>query len=102
MISYPCRLAEAIHNLLEISLAPTVPESLHNIPMKYNIIIHFWTFAFHKILESLRQASLKSPVALEHLQGFIYYAYTFYTGLLVQETFKDFKSGWLEALSDLA
>jgi hypothetical protein len=30
-------------------------------------------------------------VALEHLQGFIYYAYTFYTGLLVQETSKDFK-----------
>jgi hypothetical protein len=29
------------------------------------------------------------------------YAYTFYNGLLMQETFKDFKSGWLEALSDL-
>jgi hypothetical protein len=73
MISYPCRLAEAIHNLLEISLALKVPESLCNIPTKYNIIIPLWMFAFDKILESLRRASLKSPVALEHLQGFIYY-----------------------------
>lgn len=79
-----------------------MPESLRNIPTKYNIIIRLWTFAFHKLLESLRRASFTSLVALEHLQGFIYYAYTFYTGLLVQETSKDFKSGWLEAVGDLA
>ncbi|KAJ7109155.1 hypothetical protein C8R44DRAFT_277493 [Mycena epipterygia] len=95
-------LAEIIHNLLEISLAPSVPASLRNIPTKYNIIIRLWSFAFHKLLESLRRASLTSPLALEHLQEFIYYAYTFYTGLLEEPTLNPFKSGWLEALGDLA
>ncbi|KAJ6546460.1 hypothetical protein DFH09DRAFT_1171098 [Mycena vulgaris] len=95
-------LAEIIHNLLEISLAPSVPASLRNIPTKYNIIIRLWSFAFYKLLESLRRASFTSPLALEHLQDFIYYAYTFYTGLLEEPTLNPFKSGWLEALGDLA
>ncbi|KAF8212466.1 hypothetical protein K438DRAFT_1958196 [Mycena galopus ATCC 62051] len=95
-------LAEIIHNLLEISLAPSVPASLRNIPTKYNIITRLWTFAFHKLLESLRRASFTSALALEHLQDFIYYAYTFYTGLLEEPTLNLFKSGWLEALGDLA
>ncbi|KAJ7752078.1 hypothetical protein B0H16DRAFT_1887390 [Mycena metata] len=95
-------LAEIIHNLLEISLAPSVPASLRNIPTKYNIITRLWTFAFHKLLESLRRASFTSALALEHLQDFIYYAYTFYTGLLEEPTLNPFKSGWLEALGDLA
>ncbi|KAF8162971.1 hypothetical protein B0H34DRAFT_744517 [Crassisporium funariophilum] len=95
-------LAEIIHNLLEISLAPSVPASLRNIPTKYNIIVRLWTYAFHKLLESLRRASFTSPLALEHLQDFIYYSYTFYTGLLEEHTLNSFKSGWLEALGDLA
>ena len=97
-----CRLAEIIHNLLEISLSPSVPASLRNIPTKYNIIVRLWTYAFHKLLESLRRASFTSQLALEHLQDFIYYAYTFYTGLLEEPTLSGFKSGWLEALGDLA
>ncbi|KAH6918955.1 hypothetical protein BKA70DRAFT_1458601 [Coprinopsis sp. MPI-PUGE-AT-0042] len=95
-------LAETIHNLLEISLSPSVPASLRTIPVKYNIIVRLWTYAFHKVLESLRRASFQSPVALEHLQDFIYYAYTFYTGLLEEPTLNVFKSSWLEALGDLA
>jgi len=73
------RLAEISHNL---SLSPSVPASLRNIPTKYNIIVRLWTYGFHKLLESLRRASFSSPLALEHLQDFIYYAYSFYTGLL--------------------
>ncbi|KAG6840703.1 hypothetical protein C0991_004947 [Blastosporella zonata] len=96
------QLAEYIHNLLEISLAPSVPASLRNIPTKYNIIVRLWTYAFFKLLESLRRASFASPLALEHLQDFLYYAYTFYTGLLEEPTLATFKSGWLEALGDLA
>jgi protein SMG6 len=64
--------------------------------------VRLWTYAFHKLLESLRRASFTSPLALEHLQDFIYYAYTFYTGLLEEPTLNSFKSGWLEALGDLA
>ncbi|KAF7964541.1 hypothetical protein HWV62_5931, partial [Athelia sp. TMB] len=96
------RLAEMMHNLLEISLAPSVPASLRNIPTKYNIIIRLWTHAFHRLLESLRRASFTSPLALEHLQDFIYYAYTFYTGILEEQTLRTFRAGWLEALGDLA
>ena len=91
-----------MHNLPEISLAPSVPASLRNIPTKYNIIIRLWTHAFHKLLESLRRASFTSVLALEHLQDFIYYAYTFYTGLLEEQTLQTFRAGWLEALGDLA
>ncbi|TFY77959.1 hypothetical protein EWM64_g6053 [Hericium alpestre] len=46
-----------MHSFLEMSLVPGVPVSLRNIPAKYNITIHF-----------------------------IYYAYTFYTGLLEEQT----------------
>ncbi|KAG0705195.1 hypothetical protein DFH29DRAFT_908006, partial [Suillus ampliporus] len=82
LISDHKRLAEMMHNLMEISLAPSVPASLRNIPGK--------------------RASFSSPLALEHLQDFIYYAYTFYTGLLEEPTLRSFRSGWLEALGDLA
>ena len=43
--------------------------------------MRLWTYALHKPLESLRRASFKLPLALKPLQDFIYYAYTFYTGL---------------------
>ncbi|EIW73927.1 hypothetical protein CONPUDRAFT_160557 [Coniophora puteana RWD-64-598 SS2] len=76
------QLAELMHTLMEISLSPSIPASLRVIPTKYNIIIRLWTHGFHKVLESLRRASFSSPIALEHLQDFIYFAYTFYTGLL--------------------
>ncbi|KAG6869024.1 hypothetical protein C0993_005683 [Termitomyces sp. T159_Od127] len=95
-------LAEYIHSLLEISLSPSVPASLRNIPTRYNIVVRLWTYAFYKLLESLRRASISSPLALEHLQDFIYYAYTFYTGLLEEPILSTFKSGWIEALGDLA
>ncbi|KAG9318401.1 hypothetical protein JVU11DRAFT_492 [Chiua virens] len=96
------QLADMMHNLMEISLAPSVPASLRVIPTKYNIIIRLWTHAFHRLLEALRRASFSSPLALEHLQDFIYFAYTFYTGLLEEPSLKAFRSGWLEALGDLA
>lgn len=91
-----------MHNLLELTLAPHVPASLRNIPTKYNIIIRLWTHAFNKPLETLRRASFQSSIALEHLQEYINYAYTFYTVLLEEQTLEGFKSGWLEALGDLA
>ena len=37
-------LAENIHNLLEISLSPSVPLSLRIISTKYNIIVCLWTY----------------------------------------------------------
>ncbi|KAJ6585822.1 hypothetical protein B0H19DRAFT_1060009 [Mycena capillaripes] len=67
-------------------------------PSPHNIILCLWTFAFDKLLESLCRASFTFALTLEHLQDFIYYAYTFYTRLLEDP----FKSGWLEALGDLA
>ena len=95
-------LSELMLRLLEISLAPGVPASLRNIPEKYNIIIRLWTNCFYRLLENLRRYSLNSRIALEYLQEFIYYAYTFYTALLERETFSDYRPGWLEALGDLA
>ncbi|KZT11502.1 uncharacterized protein LAESUDRAFT_643103 [Laetiporus sulphureus 93-53] len=98
-------LAEKVHHLLSLTLAPTVPASLRNIPTKYNLIIRLWTHAFHRLLEVLRRAASppnNSPVALEYLQDFIYYAYTFYTGLLEERNLIEFRGWWVEALGDLA
>ncbi|KAH9951368.1 hypothetical protein B0H21DRAFT_718709 [Amylocystis lapponica] len=98
-------LAEKMHNLLTLTLAPSVPASLRNIPSKYNLIIRLWTHAFYRLLESLRRAArppATSPIALEHLQDFIYYAYTFYTGLLEERNLAPYRAGWVEALGDLA
>ncbi|THH08573.1 hypothetical protein EW146_g8951 [Bondarzewia mesenterica] len=95
-------LAEMMHNLLEISLAPSVPASLRSIPEKYRIVIRLWSHAFHRLLENLRRSSLSSKIAMEHLQDFIYYAYTFYSGLLEEHALSTFKSNWQEALGDLA
>lgn len=94
-----------MHNLLDISLAPTVPASLRNIPTKYNIITRLWTIAFWRLLESLRRAACATPrdaLAFEHLQDFIYFAYGFYCGLLEEHSLEIFKANWLEALGDLA
>ncbi|KAG6333998.1 hypothetical protein ID866_5081 [Astraeus odoratus] len=102
VISNHKRLADMMHDMMQISLAPSVPASLRVIPTKYNIIIRLWTHAFHKLLEALRRASFTSSIALEHLQDFIYFAYTFYTGLLEEPTLRTFRAGWLEALGDLA
>ena len=68
---------QMMHNLLKISLNPSIPASLHNIPTKYNIIIWLWTHAFHKLLETLQRDTSfgGSFLALEHLQEFIYYAH---------------------------
>jgi hypothetical protein len=59
----------SIHNLLEISLSPSIPSSLRIIPTKYYIIVHLWTYASYKLLESLHCADLASLPALECLQG---------------------------------
>jgi protein SMG6 len=91
-------LSEMVLNLLEISLASGVPAPLRNIPDKYNIIICHWTSCLYRLLENLRRSSI---VALEYLQEFIYYAYTFYTALLERNTFLDYRAGWLQALGDL-
>ena len=89
-------------DLLTVSLAPGSPASFQNIPEKYNIIIRLWTNCFYRLLENLRRSSPTSKIALEYLQDFIYYTYTFYTSLLERNTFKEYRVGWLEALGDLA
>ncbi|EIW74147.1 hypothetical protein CONPUDRAFT_86014, partial [Coniophora puteana RWD-64-598 SS2] len=93
IISDHKQLAELMHTLMEISLSPSVPTLLRVIPTKYNIIIRLWTHGFHKVLENLRRASFSSPIALEHLQDFIYFAYTFYTGPLEEPALLSFRGG---------
>ena len=91
-----------MYNFLQLSLAPSVPASLKNVPTKYNIVVRLWNYGFHKLLESLRRASFSSRLALELLQEFIYYAYSFYISLVEDPQLNVFRSGWLEALGDLA
>lgn len=81
---------------LTLALCPCLPpQYTHKVQHRFRL----WTYGFHKLLESLRRASFSSPLALEHLQDFIYYAYSFYTGLQEEPIFR---SDWLETLGDLA
>ncbi|KAI0670612.1 hypothetical protein C8Q78DRAFT_1170843 [Trametes maxima] len=98
-------LAESIREMLALTLAPTVPASLKNIPQKYNLIIRLWSHAFYHLLESLRHAArppTTSPVALEYLQQFLNYAYVFYGGLIEERNFSQYRGAFLEALGDLS
>jgi len=64
--------------------------------------IRLWTNCFYHLLENLQCSSPASKIALEYLQEFIYYTYTFYTALLERDTFKDYRASWPKALDDLA
>ena len=92
-----------IHNLLRLTLAHNVPVSLRAVPEKYNLIMRLWLHGFHRPLENLRRCAFNnSVVALEHLQDFIYYAYTFYSCLFEEENLSVYRSSWVESLGDLA
>ena len=92
-----------IHNLLRLTLAHNVPVSLRALPEKYNLIMRLWLHGFHRPLENLRRCAFNnSIVALEHLQDFIYYAYTFYSCLFEEENLSVYRSSWVESLGDLA
>ncbi|KAF8681403.1 Large family of predicted nucleotide-binding domains [Rhizoctonia solani] len=95
-------LVEQSHTLLRMSLSPSVPLTIQAIPKKYNIPARLWSVGFYKLLESLRQASAKSPAAFEHLHEYIYYAYGFYSCLFEDDSLASFRPSWIEALGDLA
>ncbi|CAE6521381.1 unnamed protein product [Rhizoctonia solani] len=95
-------LVEQSHALLRMSLSPSVPLTIQAIPKKYNIPARLWSVGFHRLLESLRQASPKSPAAFEHLHEYIYYAYGFYSCLFEDDSLSSFRASWIEALGDLA
>jgi protein SMG6 len=92
-----------IHGLLRLTLARDVPVSLRAVPEKYNLIMRLWLNGFHRPLENLRRCAFNnSAAALEHLQDFIYYAYTFYSCLFEEENLLVYRSSWVESLGDLA
>lgn len=72
-VSRLLRLSEVVHELLTLTMAPSVPASLRNIPKKYNLVTRMWTYAFYLLLENLRRTATQCPpdaeenVALEHL-----------------------------------
>ena len=92
-----------IHNLLRLTLAHNVPVALKAVPEKYNLIMRLWLHSFHRPLENLRRCAFNnSIVALENLQDFLYYAYTFYSCIFEEETLSVYRSSWVESLGDLA
>ena len=94
-----------IHNLLRLTLAHNVPVSLRAVPEKHNLLMRLWLNGFHRPLENLRRCAFNnnnSIVALEHLQDFIYYAYTFYSCLFEEENLSFYRSSCVESLGDLA
>ena len=53
----PIGLVQSTCKMFTVPFAPSVPESLKNIPQKYNLIIHPWYHAFRHLLESLCHAA---------------------------------------------
>jgi hypothetical protein len=74
----PLRLAEMIQssrNLSQLLCSSFLTRHPYEIQYYYQTLYP----RLHKLLETLRRASFGgSPLALEHLPEFIYYAYTFY------------------------
>jgi protein SMG6 len=95
-------LADMMQRLMNMTLAPQVPTSVHSISSKYNIPTRLWGNAFDHALQTLRKASASSNTALEHLNDFIFWAYSFYTSLVEDPQVESFRGSWLEALGDLA
>lgn len=99
---------------------PMVPASIHSIPQKYNLPSRMWKSAFLLLFERLRHALPASengrggqsfggaedthPTGnvTDHLTDFVYYAYTFYTQLLEQQSLSSFRGTWIEQLGDIA
>lgn len=92
---------------------PMIPASIHSIPQKYNLPSRMWKSAFLLLLNRLRHAlpdgterSDNTPEhvgnVLDHLTDFVYYAYTFYTQLLEQQSLSAFRGTWIEQLGDIA
>ena len=56
--------------MLSLTLAPTVPQSLKIIPVKYGLVGRLWNHGFHRLLETLRRDATagQSEVAFELLQ----------------------------------
>ena len=97
---------------------PLIPASMHSLPHRYNIASRLWETAFRLLLERFRLAlpqsnasaserslnirSAGSANVLDHLTDFVYYAYTFYTHLLEEQSLAIFGSAWIEQLGDVA
>ncbi|EMD38637.1 hypothetical protein CERSUDRAFT_64887 [Gelatoporia subvermispora B] len=99
------QLVDAMHQMLQLTFGPYVAGSLRDIPRKYHLITRLWLHGFHRLLESLRRAAMpptNSGVALEYLQDFMIYTYTFYGALLEEERLDTFRGDWLEALGDVS
>lgn len=118
------RGAEAFHSFMERCMDPMVPASIHSVPQKYNLPNRMWNSAFLLLFEHLLSA-LRSPAdtetfqsvplidatnqadsaignVVDHLTDFVYYAYTFYTQLLEQQSLSAFRGTWIEHLGDIA
>ncbi len=91
-----------MHNLLELTLAPQVPASVSKHPNKIQYHHAPLVSRIQQTSAGASNSSFHSPVALEHLQEYMIYAYIFYSSLLEEQTLEGFKTGWLEALGDLA
>ncbi|OCH95657.1 hypothetical protein OBBRIDRAFT_767535 [Obba rivulosa] len=99
------QLADMMHQMLQLTFGPYVAGSLRDIPRKYHLITRLWLHGFHRLLESLRRAAMppsNSAIALEYLQDFMVYTYTFYGALLEEERLEAFRGDWLEALGDVS
>jgi protein SMG6 len=106
---------------MERCLDPMLPASIHTIPQKYNLPNRLWKIAFQLLFERFRAALAVKPTeptassklsagvasdlsnsALDHLIDFSYYAYTFYTQLLEQQSLTTYRATWIEQLGDIA
>jgi hypothetical protein len=105
LISSHFRLATITHNLLKVSLGPTVATSLCNILIKHSIVDRLSSFMFYRHLENLCPAAfavLAEVVTFKILGDLICYVHALHTYLVEECTLAAFAGNWLECLGDLA
>jgi hypothetical protein len=76
---------------------PSAPPNIRLLPRRHDVLARFWKYGIVTYLEFLR-ANL--PLSENHMQSFIFTAYTL-TGVLLQDV-PVFQGVWMECLGDLA
>src|SRR5690606_32888585 len=81
------------HDFFLASQHPSATASLKRLASKYSMPARMWRHGIHSFLELLRH---RLPESREHMQSFIYLAYSMMA--LLYETVSSYKETWIECL----
>jgi hypothetical protein len=91
------RLLERYHTFFIMTQHPSATASVRRLPRKHDVLARYWKYGIVQLLEYLRS---KLPLSEQHMQSFIFGAYTL-TCVLLNDV-PVYTAVWQECLGDLA